>query len=392
MTPRYDGAGLAGVLPAVSAALGVPLPGLPSPQDPDWPMPAVPPARRAVVVLVDGLGLELLRRRSGHAPYLRSLLPDAGAITSGFPSTTATSMGTFGTGLPPGAHGLVGYEVLVPERDRLVNELSWLDGPDPLAWQPSSTVFEQLTAADVPVTMIGPAYFDGSGLTRAALRGATFRAADQPHARVPAALAALRAHPRCLVYLYWGEVDRAGHEHGCASSKWGEAVEEVDAALRRLAGQLPPDTLLVVTADHGMVDIPFADRIDLAIEPELGDGVRHLGGEARSPQLYVRPGATTDVWQRWNERLGDQAHVLTRQEALDAGWFGPPGTAEAAIRREEVSRRIGDIVISCRSAVAVVDSRCQPPRLLRLLGLHGALTRDEVLVPLLIRHPGGGRG
>ena len=145
LAPRYDDGGLAGVLPGVATSLGVP--GLDL-------VPSVPmrPARRAVVVLVDGLGYELVRRRGGHAPFLRSLLPAAYRITAGFPSTTATSMGTFGTGQPPGAHGLLGYEVLVPGEDRLVNELSWEDGPDPLAWQPEPTVFELAQRDGVDVT------------------------------------------------------------------------------------------------------------------------------------------------------------------------------------------------------------------------------------------------
>lgn len=381
--PSYDGGGLAGVLPAVAVALGAPL-------ATTGDLLTLPPAPRAVVVLVDGLGLELLRRRGGHAPFLRSLLPDAYALTCGFPSTTATSMGTFGTGLPPGAHGLVGYEVLVPETDRLVNELSWEDGPHPETWQPAATVFERLVKADVPVSMLGPAYFDGSGLTRAALRGARFVAADRPDDRVPAALAAVRRSPRGLVYLYWGEVDKAGHVHGCASHEWGLAVEEMDAALRRLADSLPSDTLLVVTADHGMVDVPFADRVDVAREPGLAAGVRHLGGEARAPQLYVAPEAREDVLAAWRGRLGDRAVVRLREQALDEGWFGP-GVAGAA-RRDEVARRIGDIVISCGDGLAVVHSGTQPARLLRLLGLHGALSADEVSIPLLVRPPGGGQG
>lgn len=381
--PRYDGGGLAGVLPAVAAALGAPV-------GPVAGLVELPPCRRAVVVLVDGLGLELLRRRGGHAPYLRSLVPTARSLTAGFPTTTATSMGTFGTGLPPGSHGLVGYEVLIPGEDRLVNELSWEDGPVPEAWQPSATVFERLVRADVPVTMLGPRYFDASGLTRAALRGARFVAADSVDARVPAALAALRRAPRGLVYLYWGEVDKAGHVHGCASHEWGLAVEEVDGALRRLAASLPSDTLLVVTADHGMVDVPFARRVDLAYAPELAAGVRHLAGEARAPQLHVEPGSLDDVHAAWTSVLGDRIVMRTREQAMEEGWFGS-GPAAAA-HRDDVARRIGDLVISCREETAVVDSSRQPARLLRLLGLHGALTPDELSVPLLVRAPGGARG
>ncbi|HEY3533976.1 MAG TPA: alkaline phosphatase family protein, partial [Pedococcus sp.] len=202
--PHYDRTGLAGVLPGVAASLGV------SRYDASDTVP-MRPARRAVVVLVDGLGYELVRRRGGHAPFLRSLLPAAYRITAGFPSTTATSMGTFGTGLPPGAHGLLGYEVLVPGEDRLVNELSWEDGPDPLAWQPEPTVFEMAERDGVDVTRIGPGFFDGSGLTRAAVRGGRFRAAATMADRVDASVAAVRASRRALVYLYWGDLDKVGH-------------------------------------------------------------------------------------------------------------------------------------------------------------------------------------
>ena len=253
------------------------------------------PARRAVVVLVDGLGYELVRRRGGHAPFLRSLLPAAYRISAGFPSTTATSMGTFGTGLPPGSHGLLGYEVLVPGEDRLLNELSWEHGPDPLAWQTQRTVFELAEADGVAVTSIGPGFFDGSGLTRAALRGGRFRAAAALPARVDAALLALRSDRRSLVYLYWGDLDKVGHVHGCQSWEWGDELEGIDAELARLVRSVPSDTAVYITADHGMVDAPHALRIDLAYDDELSAGVRHVGGEPRSLQLYCEHGAVDDV-------------------------------------------------------------------------------------------------
>ena len=130
-------------------------------------------------------------------------------VAAGFPTTTATSMGTFGTGLPPGAHGLAGYLVVDPATGRVFNELTWKDGPNPQAWQPNPTVFERADAAGLRPAMIGPGYFDGSGLTNAALRGATFYPAEGLDDRVDAALAATRRGHR-LVYLYWGEIDKAG--------------------------------------------------------------------------------------------------------------------------------------------------------------------------------------
>ncbi|HEX8972732.1 nucleotide pyrophosphatase/phosphodiesterase family protein [Oryzihumus sp.] len=369
LPPRYDGEGLAAVLPAVARSLGVPGgAGAPTGMD-------LPEARRAVVVLVDGLGYDLLRQRSGHAPFLRGLLPAAYRLTAGFPSTTATSMATFGTGLPPGAHGLVGYEVLVPGEDRLLNELSWEDGPDPLRWQPSATVFERAQAAGVDVTRIGPGFFDGSGLTNAAVRGGSFRAATSLDDRVDAALAAVRASRRALVYLYWGELDKVGHVHGCQSWEWGDELEAIDGAMARLAASVPPDTAVLVTADHGMVDAPHALRIDLGHDAELAAGIRHVGGEARSLQLYCEPGAAADVVQTWRGRLSERAWVLERDEAVAQGWFGPVA--------EHVLPRIGDVVVPMRDNFAIVDSRTARPQLLALLGLHGSLTPEEVSVPLL---------
>ena len=357
---------LADLLPAAAASLGVPLRDVPF---------ALPPAPRVCVLLVDGLGERLLAGRGGHAPYLRELLAEGDVLESGFPSTTATSMASFGTGLAPGEHGLVGYQVRDPDSERLLNQLSWEDGVDPRAWQPEATVFEHLEAGDVAVTRIGPAFFDGSGLTEATLRGGRFVAADTLDARVDDAVAALRRPGRSLVYVYWGEVDKVGHVHGAASWEWGEELGAVDLAVRTLARRMPPDCLLLVTADHGMVDVPAHARIDLARDPELAEGVLLTGGEPRAPMLYCAPGAADDVLATWRERLGDTVEVLSRDEAVAGGWFGPVSP--------RVLPRLGDVVAAAREAVSVHDSRCQRPELLSLVGMHGALTPQERRVPLL---------
>lgn len=369
--PPYGHGTLTELLPAVVRGLDVALDERTFPDADGLTLPSAP---RSCVLLVDGLGDALLRERAGHAPFLRGRLAEIGTITAGFPTTTATSMGSFGTGRPPGSHGLVGYEVLVPELDQLLNELSWESPVDPRQWQPGPTVFQLAVAAGVDVTRVGPAFFDGSGLTEAALRGGRFVAAKTLEGRVDAALAALTAAPRTLVYVYWGDVDKIGHVKGAGSWEWGEELAKVDAAVQRLVAGLPPDATLHVTADHGMVDVPFAQRIDVAEEPELARGVRHLGGEARCPQLYCEVGEQHEVALRWGERLAGRARVLTRDEVVAAGWFGTvsPG----------VLPRIGDLVVPCFPGTAVVDSATQRPELLRLVGLHGSMTPEESLVPL----------
>jgi hypothetical protein len=373
-TPALDWSGptLASVLPGVADRLGVPA-------FAGRDVLGLPDAARTVVVLVDGLGFDLLARRSGHAPFLRSLLGTARRVPCGFPTTTATSMGTFGTGLPPGAHGLVGMQVLDPATDTLVNELSWEHGPDPVVWQPNATVFEGAEAAGVAGTMVGPYYFGGSGLTTAALRGGGFRAAAALDDRVDAAVAAVRSRRRSLVYLYWGEVDKVGHVHGCDSWQWGDEVESVDRALRRLADDVPDDTSVVVTADHGMVDVPFENRLDLVDEPDLMRAVRHVGGEPRNLQLYVERGSASDVVDAWAAHVGDRARVLTREQVVDEGWFGPV--------TPRVAHRIGDVVAVMEDGFAVVHSGLMRPEVVRLLGLHGATSEAELAVPVVAVPP-----
>lgn len=370
---------LADVLPAAAAALGVPVR--------DDVAVTLPSARIVVVLLVDGLGDVQLAARGGHAPFLsslRSARTTAGGgwtagqtLTSGFPSTTATSLGMIGTGLLPGAHGLVGLEVLDPDRGVLLNELAWDPAVDGRVWQPEPTVFERLAAAGLDVVRVGPGFFDGSGLTQAAQRGGRFVAADTLAARVAAGLAAARSMPGSgLVYVYWGEVDKAGHLHGCDSWQWTQELELVDTYARRLAEGLPRDALLVVTADHGMVDVPFDERIDLAHEPDLNAGVRLIGGEPRALHLYTEPGAAADVIATWRERVGDRMTVLPRDEAISQGWFGPVSP--------RVLPRIGDVVTAAGDGFAVVDSRTARPELLALLGLHGSRSAAECLIPLLV--------
>jgi hypothetical protein len=367
VVPSYDDAGLGAMLPGAARALGIPVNG---------PAVTLPSARSVCVVIIDGLGRRLLEEAPADAPFLSSLLSGGRELTAGCPSTTATSMGSFGTGLPPGQHGLLGYEVMDPDRGVLLNELKWDPGTDPLAWQPHLTLFEIMADDGVAVTRVGNPEFDGSGLTLAALRGGDFVGAKRLSSRVDIAVAALASPGRNLAYLYWGDLDGAGHAHGWRSLNWSRELRHVDQEMARLARRLPADTLLVVTADHGMVDVPHADRVDLAEHPELADGVRILGGEARFAQAYCEPGQTAAVATRLAEALGDRAWVYTRDQAIDAGWFGPVDN--------RVRPRLGDVLVAGIGSFALVDSRTATPHVLRLIGQHGSLTADEQLVPLLV--------
>jgi hypothetical protein len=337
--------------------------------------PALPAVDRACVVLVDGLGLHMLRERGGHAPFLRSRLGAARRLSVGFPSTTTASLGTFGTGRPPGQTGLLGYTVRDPGSGELTNLISWGGSARPEDWQRRPTVLERL-ADVVGVLSVGKERFRDSGLTVAALRGGDFAGADDLAQRVDVAVRALRGGHHRLVYVYWGDVDTVGHHSGWGSWEWGEQVEAVDRELARLARALPPRTALLVTADHGMVDVGAGDRIDVPATPGLAEGVLLVAGEPRASHVYCAPGHGPGVAARWRDVLGESAWVLTRDEAIGLGLFGAVDPRHRAV--------VGDVVVAALGTRAVVDSRTQSPGSLALIGMHGSLTEAEMLVPLVV--------
>lgn len=370
--PR-PGEGLPSVLPAALTALGAGLPDdIP---EPTWSLPGT---RRVVVVLVDGLGARQLDRRSGHAPFLRTMTSPTVDARCGFPSTTATSLTSLGTGRLAGDHGIVGWQTVLGG-DRLFNHLGWRDGPDPHSHQPLRTLLQEAGRRDVTATTVSRAMFAGSGFTRAALRGGGFVPADTVEERVDGVLQALTGagrRGRALVYAYWDEVDKAGHVHGPDTLEWGESVEAADAFVADLAARAPAGTVIVVTSDHGMIEAPVALRRDLAVDPVLDAGVRVVAGEPRAPQAWCEPGAVDDVVATWREELGEGAVVLRRDEAVEAGWFGPV--------RDGYAGRIGEVVVAMLGQGTVLDSRLLRPKVLRLKGHHGSITDAETAVPLLV--------
>ncbi|MEH1102054.1 alkaline phosphatase family protein [Micromonospora sp. CPCC 205561] len=371
--PRYGDGSLADVLPAALAVLGVP-----GAADPLGLGVALAGVRRVAVLLVDGLGWYQIPTAAPYAPTLAGLAATVGRpLTSGFPSTTPTSLVTLGTGAAPGAHGVLGFTMRVPGTDRVLNHVEWGADPSPTRWQPVRTQLELARAAGVAVTVVSRPEFGGSGLTVAANRGGDYRGAAGVDALAERMLAALAAGPGpTLVSGYHPDLDRHGHLSGVDSVPWRSAAADVDRLLARLVEGLPPDAALLVTADHGQLDVPAADRIDLDADPRLRAGVAVVAGEPRVRYLHVTPGALDDVVAAWSAVLGAAARVRTREEVVAAGWFGPVA--------EEHLPRIGDVVVVCNGTHAVTASRSEPPGVARLVAYHGADTAAEMTVPLLV--------
>ena len=339
----------------------------------------LPAADRVCVLVVDGLGWELLRGHQAAAPFLSELAVSGRPLTAGFPAMTATSLTSLGTGTPPGQHGVLGYLVAVPGEGRLLNTLRWDSRVDPVSWQPGPTIFERAAAAGIAGFHVAHPAVLRTGLSAAALRGAEGVAAGTLGSLAAQAAAVLRRSDRALAFVYHGQLDSTGHVFGCSSDAWRYHLGQVDRLAEHLAGALPPGTALYVTADHGMVDVPPQDRTDADAVHGLRDGVALLGGDARSRHVYAEPGAAADVLAAWREVLGHRAWVVSRDEAIAEGWFGP------VVPR--VVPRIGDVVAASTATSAIVATRAEPLES-ALIGMHGSLTLAEQAVPLLTLLPG----
>jgi hypothetical protein len=373
--PRYGEASLIDVLPGALAVLGVP--GSP---DPLGLRESLAGVRRIAVLLVDGLGYHLLPVAAPGAPVLADVLAGRlgtlSELSSAFPSTTPTSLVSLGTGAVPGEHGVLGFTVRIPGTDRVLVHVDWAGDPDPAEWQPVPTQFERAAEAGIRVEVLARPGFAGSGLTESAYRGARYHPTPDD-ALAERMLAELTRSPGpALVYGYYPALDTASHLSGIDSPQWMAEASIVDGLVTALVDRLPADAALLVTADHGALDVPPDCRFDCGLDPRLSAGLAAVAGEPRVRYLYTRPGATADVLAAWRSVLGAAADVLTRDEAVATGWFGPVAGRNLA--------RIGDVVVVCRDRYAVLATGYEPATVGKLVAFHGALTSVETAVPLII--------
>ncbi len=370
--PRYGEASLADVLPSVLSCLGVP-----GARDTLHLEYVLHDIRTVVVLLVDGFGHQLLPIARRSAPTLATLAIGAPVLTAGFPTTTPTSLTTLGTGAPPGSHGVVGFFLRIPGTDRILNHIHWHDDPDPMRWQPLPTQFDRARASGVTPYVVSRPEFDGSGLTRAAFRGSRYVPATDIDVTAERVIDLARAaRGRTLIYTYEPYVDSCGHLFGVGSPQWHRAVADVDHLVTILLERLPRSAALVITADHGQINVPEGSRFDLDADPRLRVGVDVVAGEARVRYLHPTPGAMPDVIATWQSVLGDAAIVMPREQAVAEGWFGPIP--------EDHLLRVGEVVVMCTGDHAVLATKTDPAPVTTFAGFHGSATPAEMFIPLLI--------
>ncbi len=351
--PDYGGASLEGVLPALLGRT-----------DAAWIPPVAVEARTVVLLVLDGLGWALL---DDHRARLRELdALDGAAITTVAPSTTATALTSITTGLSPIEHGVLGFRMRTD--GQILNVLRWTvdHGRPPDAFRIQR--HQPFLGRAVPV--VTRSEFRSTGFTAAHLRDAPYFGWSTPAMLVERCRSlADEGHP--LIYAYYPGVDTVAHEYGLTGPYLPAELTFVDELVGRIRDALPPEAALLVTADHGEVEV--ADRWhDLT---PLADLMVGCSGEGRFRWMGARKGATSDLAAAAREAFGRLAWVMTRDEVVDGGWLG------RKVGSSPHRRRLGDVALLPHAPVGFVDPAM--PRERQLVGAHGSLTAAEMLVPLV---------
>jgi hypothetical protein len=354
LKPDYSGPNVTGVVPAL---LGV--------RPVEWMPAPVAGARASVLLVLDGLGWQAFDHFPGRLPELHSFA--GGPVTTVVPSTTPAALTSITTGLPPSRHGITGFRIR-HERG-VLNAIRWQLAGGGRAPDPEHVQKERpFLGRKVPV--VTKAAFRTTGFTAAHMRDAAFHGWQTPAVLVEE-VRALVADGAPFVYAYYSGVDEVAHSHGLDSAHYPAELAFTDRLVGDLLDALPDDVALVVTADHGQVQVGPDGWRTLA---PLHEMVETYAGDGRFRHLHSKPGRAGELHAAAEELHGADAWVFRREQLLDEGWLGPDPVPATY-------RRVGDVVLAARSDVGFIDPTL--PYEAELLGAHGSVTPGEMQVPLV---------
>lgn len=335
-------------------------------------------AQKAVVILVDGLGVSNIQFQPGHAPFLNAHVSKANSIKCAFPSTTAASITSLATGQLPGQHSVIGYQVFDRKIGQPVNLLTGWSDQYPPSRQARPTLSEKCKFEGVEFVFCGPAEYENSGFTQATMRGARYLSGKSLEDRFLAVRKALSQPGPAIFYLYVPELDQTAHARGSKSVQWLEKLEELDALTKKFVDSLPKNVGCLLTADHGIVDVAaerhvFLDEVDL-------DGLLFVGGDPRVSFIYFEAELAADKLQRNQQIVAEHLHgdafVVTKEEVLSRGWYGESQEADAL-------DLMPDLFVIASAEIAIYHRKFAKSKSMQMIGQHGSISTQEMQVPLM---------
>ena len=341
------------------------------------PNPLSLPAKQSyLVILVDGLGVANIKSAGGHAGFLNQKLSTSKSLFSGFPTTTATSLASFATGKQSGEHAFIGYRVFDRELTKPINLLNDLgiEFP-PRKYQDLQTISEQAVKSGKNVVTVGPGEYEGSGFTQATMPASKYLAAKTLQERFDTARSEI-AKPGTLVYLYIPELDQLAHRFGCDSQNWLNTIEDLDSVLSAFIKSLPKSSGAILTADHGVIDVPQTSHIYLE-QYESMKNLAMIGGDPRVGFLYFDSGIDLPAKREALQAdLGSLVDVVTVQDLVEVGWYQPLSESAKKVAPDSILLPKGNRVVYHREFARVKS--------MSMIGQHGGMSKAEWEVPLLV--------
>lgn len=334
------------------------------------------PKSKIVVVLVDGMGVEQIKQRAGHAPWLNSQLNAATITHCAFPATTSANIASFATGLWPGEHGLIGHLVWDRHHDERMNLLvGWNERTDPLVWQPHSTIAEQAVKCGIGVHVVAAGEYQDTPFSKATMRGAEFHAAESWNDRFEQAIKILSRPEASITYLYIPELDKYGHKNGWSSSGYATLLEDLDVGLRSFISRLPKDAGAIITADHGMVETTKDKQLILDDLLDAGGHTQFYGGDTRAGYVYLDDVSSIPKVIDNLQPFSYAFNAVPMSEAIEAGLYGPIGA--------EAKPRLPELLLLAKGNYTLYHSKYFKARSFEMIAHHGSLSPEETRVPLI---------
>jgi hypothetical protein len=379
--PDYNGGGLVNMMASLIRARGG------SAEHADLaalPASALAGARHIVLLVIDGLGDDWLRR---HAPDGLLARHRVTAVTSVFPPTTASAITTYLTGDAPQQHGLTGWFMWLRELGCVMTVLPGTPRYGGVGYRQAGidlnqllghrSVFARMASRSVAVS---PRYIARSDFNLAHLGPARLRPYKGLKGLTRQIARAIRkARSPSYVYAYWPGLDSLGHARGIDSPEsvahLGALEQHIAMLTDALAGS---DTALLISADHGQIDTAPGDLTDLADHPELADCLHiPLCGEPRAAFCYVRPDRVQAFEHYCTTVLGERFALYPSRELMEEGLFGPGPP------HPRLAERIGDYTLLARGNNLIRDP-LPFDKPFTQVGVHGGLSNAELRVPLCL--------
>ncbi|MDP3483824.1 MAG: alkaline phosphatase family protein [Sulfuricella sp.] len=379
--PDYQGVSILNLMASIESACG----GNP----PYLPLRALPPdeiagARNLILLIIDGLGHERLISGCAGGALHRHL---RAKITSVFPSTTATAITTFLTGLAPQQHGLTGWftyfreigsvAAVLPFRPRHGGRSYREAGIEVNALMGHKPFFDKIA---VPSYVVSPEWIVHSDFNAAHSGRAQRRGYDTLDTMFQSIAGIVRESPeRKYVYAYYPGLDTLAHEYGIGSPRATTLLSRLDEAFERFLAEIGgSDSTVIVSADHGFIDASPGSQIELEDHPSLAETLLlPLCGEPRAAYCYVHPEKTEQFETYVRSELSAQAGLFKSRKLVEEGWFGPGEP------HPRLLDRVGHYTLVMRENYAIKDWLIGESRYTHI-GQHGGVSEAEMQVPLIV--------